>query len=206
MAERQSGGGPRPRVGSRGPFRRFRAIAFAVAAVVGLASCGSGAVGGGSSTLPGPRPDDVTIAPEQTDKPRAPAFSLALVDGTVVDVSTLWTDRPLILFFFASWCGECATQQDRLNALVERYGDALPVVGIAGRDTPEDVAAYIEDQDVRHPVGLDGADLRIWLLYAAREPPLVAVVGPGGRLLAGYPGGADQSTLDTLVGSLVTLD
>jgi len=190
---------------ARGPAGMLGALLAAAVGLAGLAGCGAPAVPrGGASALPGPLPEGVVIAPEQTGQPLSARFNLTLVDGNVVDASTLWADRPVILFFFASWCGPCAAQQDHLSELDRRYGDALPILGIAGQDDLTDVRAFLDAHEVQHAVGMDSDDLRIWSLYAVREPPLVAVIGPGGRLMRGYPGGADPATLDALVETLVT--
>jgi peroxiredoxin len=177
-----------------------------VVAIV-LAGCGETAlVRGGESTLPGPLPAGAEIAPERTDAAVAPRFNLTLVDGAVVDMGTLWADRPVLLFFFSSWCGTCADQEAYMAEIVGRYGDAIPVIGIAGQDTPGDVTTFLDEHAVDHPVGFDSDDGRIWDLYGVAEPPLVAVVGPGGRLLRGYPGGADPEILDAILAELVSLD
>jgi len=45
---------------------------------------------------------------------------------------------------------------------------------------------FAEDQQLDHPVAVGGE--RVWLNYAADEPPLVVLVAPGGKVLRGWPG------------------
>jgi peroxiredoxin len=174
-----------------------------------LAACGgTEASRGGGDAIPGPLPSGVTVAPEQADAPGAFDFSLTLLDNAPLDMSALWADRPVVLFFFASGCEQCGDQLEMLNDVVERYGDAVPVVGIAGAggDEAADVEAFLEAHGAVIPVGIDTTDgLRIWDAYAAREPPLVVLVGPGGHVLRGWPGGASPEALEEAISALVTL-
>lgn len=158
---------------------------------------------GGAAALPGPVPSGVTFL-EPGDAPPAPEFSLTLMDGTSVTGSELWTDRPVLLFFFASWCGVCAEQQSTVTSIAERYGDAIAVVGIAGEDEADAVAEYLDEHQVPYPVGIDD-DLDVWRLYAAEEPPVVVVVAKGGRVLRGWPGGTTRDVIDDAIAELVRM-
>jgi peroxiredoxin len=174
--------------------------------IAAVASCGGVAPSprGGADFLPGQLPAGVVVAPERTDALAAPEFSLTLLDGAVVDPADYWRDRPVVLVFFSSWCTLCARQQGDLNSLLGRYRDAIAIFGVAGVDTADDVQGYLQDHDVGYAVGLDDAG-RVWNAYAVREPPVIAVVGRGGRLIRGWPGGADAPTLRAVLDELVTL-
>jgi peroxiredoxin len=128
----------------------------------------------------------VSYAPAPPDAPKAPPFSLRLLDGKTLRAGSLWDARPVVLFFFSSWCSECAAEQQRLAPLVDRYRGEVSFVGIAGSDKPAPLQAFVGDHDVGYPVGID-ADLAIWKRYAIRTPPAVVLVSRGGRLLRGWP-------------------
>ena len=179
-----------------------RATAAVLAASV-LASCGGGAPRGGAGSLPGPVPSGVTFAPGDPALPPAPEFSLRLVDATPVTGADLWDTRPVVLWFFASWCTTCGEQQADLTALAERYGDSVAFLGIAGEDEPEALAAYLDEHEVPYAVALDD-DLAVWRSYAVREPPQVVVIAKGGRVVRGWPGGASRALIVETLESLVT--
>ncbi|MDQ3991248.1 MAG: TlpA family protein disulfide reductase [Actinomycetota bacterium] len=173
-----------------------------VAIAVLLSACTHAEARGGAASLPGPVPSGVSFSGGPSSAPRAPDFSLMLVDGTPVTGSELWEERPLVLSFFASWCGRCAEQQGDLTSLSERYRDAVVFLGVAGSDEPDAVLAYLNEHEVPYAVALD-AELTVWRSYAVREPPHIAVVAKGGRLVRGWPGGIAGAviadTLDELV-------
>ena len=147
----------------------------------------------------GSRP--VTYAPVDTTAV-APPFSLTLLDGKQVDSASLWKRRPVVVLFFASWCSKCAQQQDALAKVLDDYGDAVDVVGIAGQDTPDAVKAWADEHHADYPVGID-PDLATWRRYAVRTPPAVVLVAPGGKLFRGWPGGVDAETLNDALGQIV---
>jgi peroxiredoxin len=167
-----------------------------------LAGCGGAdrPTDGGKDTLPGALPSGVSFAAAGSGA-AAPPFSLTLLDGTRVDSARLWRDRPVVLFFFASWCSRCADQQHKLQALVERYRDVVTFVGLGGKDKPAAVRSWLDAHEVTYPVGIDDG-LSIWKPYAVRTPPAVILIGPGGKLLRGWTGGVQT---DVLAGELAQL-
>ena len=158
---------------------------------------------GGAAALPGPVPSGVTFL-QAGDAPPAPEFSLTLMDGTQVTGSELWADRPVLLFFFASWCGVCAEQQSMVTSIAERYGDAIAVIGVGGEDEADAVAEYLDEHQVLYPVGID-EDLDVWRLYAAEEPPVLVVISKGGRVVRGWPGGTTRGVIDEALAEVVQL-
>ena len=166
-----------------------------------LAGCGADqARDGGRDTLPGSLPAGVTFA-APTSTAVAPPLELSLLDSTPVEGARLWKDRPVVVFFFASWCSRCATQQEALAPLAEKYRDVVTFVGVGGQDKAPAVKSWLDAHDVTYPVGIDGG-LQTWRRYAVRQPPAVILVAPGGKLERGWPGGVSR---DVLAGQLERL-
>jgi peroxiredoxin len=176
---------------------------LAVLAALLLAACGGAGhpTDGGKDTLPGPLPSGVTFAAADGGA-AAPPFALKLLDGTRVDSARLWRERPLVLFFFASWCSRCADQQHKLQPLVERYRDVVTFVGLVGPDKAPAVRSWLDTHEVTYPVGIDDG-LAIWKPYAVRTPPAVILIGPGGKLLRGWTGGVETGVLQEELERLV---
>ena len=74
-----------------------------------------------------------------------------------------------------------------------RTTGAVGLLGIVGEDDVDGGAEYADELDLGHPVAVAGE--RTWLDYAAREPGLVVLVGKGGKVLRGWPGGATAQQL-----------
>jgi cytochrome c biogenesis protein CcmG/thiol:disulfide interchange protein DsbE len=176
---------------------------LAVTLALVLAGCGGSQLphDGGRAMLPGSLPEGVSFA-AATSTATAPPFALRLLDGTRVDAARLWRDRPLVVFFLASLCSRCASQQERLAPLVERDRDVVTFVGVAGQDRAPAVRSWLGAHDVTYPVGIDGR-LETGGATPCGPPPAVILVGPGGKLLRGWPGGVETDALDAELQRLV---
>lgn len=86
------------------------------------------------------RPHDATIVSRMVGRP-LPRFALPrLRGGPTLTPAALADGTPRLVNLFASWCVPCAAEAPQLMAL-RRAGVAI--VGIAVRDRPGDVAAYL---------------------------------------------------------------
>jgi len=86
-------------------------------------------------------PTDTTIESKLIGQP-APTFKgEAAIPGKPALSSTDLADaRPKLVNFFASWCVPCIAEAPVLMELKRR---GVPIVGIAVRDRPEDVSAFL---------------------------------------------------------------
>ena len=71
-----------------------------------------------------------------------PSFTLTAIDGTKVSSASL-AGRPLIVNFWASWCGPCVQEHPVLLDTARRYGDRVTIVGILYDDTASDAARFL---------------------------------------------------------------
>jgi thiol-disulfide isomerase/thioredoxin len=169
------------------------------ALLLSAAGCGGDdETAGGAADLPPPLPDTVSFESATGGLP-ARDFTAELVDGTEVTASDLWRDRPVVLVFTASWCERCRGLHREVARVVAAHPGAA-LLGVVGEDDLEGAAEYAEELDLGRPVG--SASEQVWLDYAAREPPVVVLVGPGGKVLRGWPGGVDPAVLDEQLDAL----
>lgn len=63
------------------------------------------------------------------------------------------TGQPMIVNFFASWCVPCVAEAAQLGSLQQR---GVKIVGIAVRDTPDDLRAFLEKHG--NPYSVVGTD------------------------------------------------
>ena len=61
--------------------------------------------------------------------------------------------RPVILNFWATWCGPCRAEIPELNALAERYkAQRLAVLGVSVDDQPEALRTFAQQFPIKYPV------------------------------------------------------
>jgi thiol-disulfide isomerase/thioredoxin len=171
------------------------AVAAAVVAVVALAG------GGGKGLAPEaatgqvePVGSGVAVVPE-AERPPLPAFSGRTLDGKELDLASL-RGRPLVLNFWASWCGPCRAEQKGLELASKTLaGRDVPMVGVNIRDDRGAAVSYLEEFGVGYPSLFDRPAVLSARLGALgpQAPPYTLVVDARGRVAArvfgALPGG-----------------
>jgi len=100
----------------------------------------------------------------------APAFVLADLDGNPVSLADL-RGRPVIVNFWASWCGPCVEEFPLLkSAVAEHQADRLAVVGIVFRDRSEAARDFMARMGATWPAAMDPGDA-IATRYGIIGPP-----------------------------------
>ena len=87
----------------------------------------------------------------------APAFSLPLLgddSGQQVTLSK-YRGQPLIINFFASWCGPCKTETPLLASFYRNEKGKMALVGLDENDTVANATAFTHANSVSYPVGWD---------------------------------------------------
>ncbi len=112
--------------------------------------------------------NDATGPLAQIGQP-APDFTLATPDGQTFSLSS-FRGRPVILYFWASWCSFCRSEMPGLNATFETQRDAndLVVLGINILEDASTVRMYLQGLGVSFPVllDLDGSTAQKYLVRA----------------------------------------
>jgi thiol-disulfide isomerase/thioredoxin len=162
------------------------AVAAAVAGLVALAGGGGAGLapeaGTGQVEQVDPR---VVVVPEDQRRP-LPAFTGRTVDDQQIDLASL-RGRPLVLNFWASWCGPCRAEQEGLELAAKILaGRDVRMVGVNIRDDEGAASSYLREFDVGYPSLFDRPAVlsaRLGAL-APQAPPYTLVVDAEGRVAA----------------------
>ena len=110
-------------------------------------------------------------------------FSLGLFDGSTFTLSsTLQTGKPVVLNFWASWCGPCADEAPVLQDAARRYADRVTFVGVDVQDLDTDAQAFVRKYAITYPTGSGNAG-PISIQYGMRGVPETYFIAPDGRLI-----------------------
>ena len=149
--------------------RRALLLWLPLAAFIGLAS---------AFILGLRKPDDATITSKMIGTP-VPAFALpaAVPDVPALASADLAHGRTHLVNFFASWCVPCAAEAPQLQGLAMQ---GVPIVGIAIRDKPEDVADFLRRHGNPYArIGSDVASQVQMALGSSGVPETFVVDGRG---------------------------
>jgi cytochrome c biogenesis protein CcmG, thiol:disulfide interchange protein DsbE len=125
----------------RSAVRHKLAAAFVAACVAGSLA-GIALAGSGSPGVPADRP--------------APAFSFPVLGHSAQQISLAdYAGQPLIVNFFASWCGPCKQETPMLARFYRAEHGRVALVGLDENDVASHALSFTRAEGVGYPVGWD---------------------------------------------------
>ncbi len=115
----------------------------------------------------------------------APNFAFILADGRGADLASL-QGKPVVLNFWATWCGPCRAEMPDLVALHESDTDLVVLEVNVGEELTA-VEAFANEFGMNMTVVLDQEDL-IRRAYEVRNMPTTVFIGADGRIGARWSG------------------
>ena len=144
-----------------------------------------------------------TDEPASTDEPTAepevffaPDFHVYDRDGNTVHLSDFF-GKPIVLNFWASWCGPCQSEMPDFNEKYAELGDEINFVMVnitTGRETMETATAFIDQNGYDFPVFYDLTS-EAAITYGAHSLPTSFFINAEGHLIAQAIGAIDSETL-----------
>ncbi len=132
----------------------------------------------------------------------APDFVLADLDGNPVRLADL-RGRPVIVNFWASWCGPCVEEFPLLLEAAERHeDDGLAIVGIVYQDRSEAARSFMERNGATWPATMDPGE-RVASAYGILAPPETFFIGRDGTIVARQIGQFSAASLDEKVAAIM---
>lgn len=102
--------------------------------------------------------------------------------------------KPLVLNFWATWCGPCRNEMPILQAASERYADDIRIVGVDYGEDPQVVGPFLEELGVTFPILLDQA-VSVGNLYRVMGLPTTFFIGADGVIRQVYAGELNSAIL-----------
>ena len=145
------------------------------------------------------RPHDTTIVSKMVGKPM-PTFHLPRLDNaTPLANSALADGRPHLVNLFASWCVPCAAEAPQLMAL---KAAGVPIVGIAIRDTPDDLRTFLGRYGNPYEVIASDDAAALQVALGSSGVPESFVVDGRGTIVAQHIGDIRADQIDVMAAAV----
>ncbi|MCC6650742.1 MAG: TlpA family protein disulfide reductase [Candidatus Eisenbacteria bacterium] len=129
----------------------------------------------------------------------APAFAVKTVDGKTLKLSDL-RNKPVIVDFWATWCGPCRASMPDLNEMQARYGaKGLTVIGLSVDETgPAPVKRFATQLGVRFTIAMANDDI-LDAYGPIRSIPTTFFINRKGEIVRRVIGRIDSETMNHYV-------
>ena len=148
-------------------------------------------------TSPATQQTDETEAQTEPEKMKAPDFTVYDADGNKVHL-TDFVGKPIVLNFWASWCGPCKMEMPDFNEKYLELGEEVQFLMInmtdGSRETVAIASEFIKESGYSFPVFYD-TKMDAANTYGAYSLPMTFFIDAEGYPVARATGAIDAETL-----------
>lgn len=152
--------------------------------------------------------EDEHSTEEQTDTQTNPAPDFTVVDenGEEYQLSD-FKGKPVVLNFWASWCGPCKSEMPDFEKAYQKYKDEISFLMVnltdGSRETVEKASAHVKEQGYSFPVYYDTMS-EAAMTYGVYSIPTSYFINKEGNIIAHAQGAIDKENLEKGISMIYT--
>ena len=120
---------------------------------------------------------------------------LTRFDGQQTSIRELYTDKPLYINFWASWCGPCVNEMPNIDSLAQKYGYRINFASISVYEEPGYAKAFVQRSGFSMSF-YTGDNQLLGNAYGLSAIPVSILVDKDGNIIAKAVGGMSESDLE----------
>ena len=139
------------------------------------------------------------LAPAAAHARQAPSFTVKTLEGKPLRFSDL-RKRPVIVDFWATWCGPCRASMPHLSTIQTRYGkQGLTVIGLSvDENGPQGVRKFADRLGVKFTLAMANDDV-LDAYGPIRSIPTTFFINRNGDIVRRVVGYIDGETMEDYV-------
>ncbi len=141
---------------------------------------------------------EVSEETAETELEVAPDFTVTDKNGNEVNLSDFY-GKPIIVNFWASWCGPCKSEMPDFQELYVEYGNEINFLFVnvtdGSRETVETASKFIAEAGYTFPVYYDTVNQNAAMTYGTYSIPMTIFFDAEGHGIAQGTGAMDKDTI-----------
>ena len=116
-------------------------------------------------------------------------MSLEITDANFEEV-VLKSDKPVLVDFWATWCGPCIVEIPEFNNLYKKYKDkGFEILGVSVSDTKKQLEKFQTKFDVDYKILYSSPEImnEVNMNYGVNSVPLSYLINRDSYVVRGYP-------------------
>jgi cytochrome c biogenesis protein CcmG, thiol:disulfide interchange protein DsbE len=149
-------------------------------------------------------PSDASVAGVAVAGTKAPGFDLPKLRGPGRVRLADYLGKPLIVNFWASYCGPCRKEFPLFREMQAKYRQqGLQIVGITYKDLPGDARRFANQHHATWALAPGGDGDPVGRAYGVRANPQTFFIDRDGTIVQRFYGGAPTETFNAAVQKIV---
>ena len=140
---------------------------------------------------------DGSGASDSANATAAPELTMTDTEGQTLTLAD-FRGKPVLLNFWASWCGPCASEMPAIQSAYEQYGDQIQFVAVnmtgMGGETEPSALSLIQQNNYTFPVYFD-VDSSAAVAFGVTSIPQTYLIDAEGNIIGGLRGAMSDNVL-----------
>jgi thiol-disulfide isomerase/thioredoxin len=150
--------------------------------------------------------DEDTVAVSETTQseqlPMVQNVSITTLDGQQTTLKALYSEKPVYVNLWATWCPPCVGELPHINQLYQKYGDKINFVMINLDENVNDTTAFLNKSSLSMPI-YRGNMNALNSAFQLEFIPVSVIIDTNGRILNRVSGGMTEEQLEQFIAPLL---